>query len=119
MRITGSASVLLLLLASCGPSDFEKQKLAFEQQKYRDEQAAKAEAANKEEQDIKEQKDRWMQCRVSAESEYNADFETWGEPIPSKPGMRSGPANQLQQMKNLLQRKNEQCDRNFPKGISW
>jgi hypothetical protein len=110
---------LSLMLAACGPSDFEKQKLAFEQQKYKDEQAAKAEAAQKEEEDKKEQKDHWMHCRLAAEEAYNQEEKVWGEPVPGKPGLRSGPANQLQDMKNRLQRKNEQCDRNFPKGISW
>ena len=110
---------LCLSVVACGPSDFEKQKLAFEQQKYKDEQAAKAAATEKEEEDKKEQKDRWMNCRLAAENEYNAEIKIWGEPVPGKPGIRSGPANQLHDMKNRLQRKNEQCDRNFPKGISW
>jgi hypothetical protein len=107
------------MLAGCGPSDFEKEKLAFEQQKYKDEQAAKAEATRKEEEDKEEQKKHWMDCRISAEQEYNNSFKSWGSPIPGKPGMRSGPANRLENMENLRQRQNEQCDRNFPKGISW
>jgi hypothetical protein len=119
MRKCVSALTLLLLLASCGPSDFERQKLAFEQQKYKDEQAAKAKAAQDEENAKKEQKDRWVNCRVAAQTQFESDMKTWGEPVPGKPGIRSGPANQLQDMKNLLQRQNEQCDRNFPKGISW
>jgi hypothetical protein len=121
MRNSSSALTVLslLLLAGCGPSDFEKQKLAFEQQKYKDEQAAKAKAAQDEENDKKEQKDRWVNCRVAAQSEFENDMKTWGEQVPGKPGIRSGPANQLQEMKNLLQRQNEQCDRNFPNGISW
>jgi hypothetical protein len=119
MRKFSSALTLLLLLASCGPSDFEKQKLAFEQQKYKDEQAAKAKAAQDEANDKKEQKDRWVNCRVAAQAEFESDMKTWGEPVPGKPGIRNGPANQLKEMKDLLQRQNEQCDRNFPKGISW
>lgn len=110
---------MLLLLSACGPSDFEKQKLAFEQQKFKDEQAAKAEAARKEEEDKQEQKTRWTSCRTTAETEFNDEVKMWGEPVPGKSGIRNGPANQLQDMKNRLQRRNEQCDRNFPKGISW
>jgi hypothetical protein len=112
-------AALALLLVACGPSDFERQKLAFEEQKYKDEQAAKAAAAQKEAEDKQEQKQHWMACRSAAELEYNGDFEHWGTPVPGKPGIRNGPANQMQEMKNLLQRKNEQCDRNFPKGVSW
>jgi hypothetical protein len=111
--------VLCLFLGACGPSDYEKQKLAFEMQKYKDEQAAKAEAARKEAEDKQEQTDRWKTCRIAADGEYNDDFKHWGEPAPGKPGIRSGPANQLEDMKNRLQREKEQCDRNFPKGISW
>jgi hypothetical protein len=112
-------AALALLLSSCGPSDFERQKLAFEEQKYKDEQAAKAAAVQKEEADKQEQKQHWMACRSAAELQYNSDFENWGTPAPGKPGIRNGPANQLENMKNLLQRQVEQCDRNFPKGISW
>jgi hypothetical protein len=119
MKTTIPTVIFSLMLASCGPSDFEKQKLAFEQQKYKDEQAAKAEAAEKEEQDKKEQTDRWMNCRVSASDEYDREFKLWGWPSPGEPGVRNGPANQFAEMKNRLQHKNEQCDRNFPKGISW
>lgn len=114
-----TAVVMSLLLSACGPSDFEKQKLAFEQQKYKDEQAAKAEAARKEEQDKSEQAVRWSNCRMAAQNEFDSDLKLWGQPVPGKQGVRSGPANQLQEMKQLLQQKNEQCDRNFPKGISW
>jgi hypothetical protein len=108
-----------VVLCACGPSDFEKEKLAFEKKKYEDEQATKADAARKEEEDKNEQKDRWMHCRTTAESEFNDEVKLWGTPVPGKPGIRNGPANQLQEMKNRLQRKNEECDRNFPKGISW
>jgi hypothetical protein len=111
--------VLPLMIAACGPSDFERQKLAFEEQKYKDEQAAKAEAARKEEEDKQEQVERWKACRRTASEEYDNEFKMWGEPIRGKPGMRSGPANQLQDMENRLQRKKEQCDHNFPNGISW
>ncbi len=45
------AFVFSLMVEACGPSDFERQKLAFEEQKYKDEQAAKAEAARQEEAD--------------------------------------------------------------------
>jgi hypothetical protein len=110
---------LCLFLVACGPSDFEKQKLAFEQQKYKDEQAAKAAAAEKEEEDKREQKERWMNCRISADNDFNSEFKNWGEPDPGKPGIRNGPANQYKEMQDRLQRKKEQCDRNFPKGISW
>lgn len=110
---------LTSILAGCGPSDFERQKLAFEQQKYKDEQAAKAEAARQEEADKADQKSRWMSCRLAAAQQYSDDLKNWGEPVPGKPGIRSGPANQLQEMKSLRQRQNEQCDRNFPRGISW
>jgi hypothetical protein len=119
MKSTIPMAAMLLVLAGCGPSDFEKQKLAFEQQKYKDEQAAKAEATQKEEEDKKDQTRRWMVCRQTAQDSYNQDFKTWGEPVSGKPGLRSGPAKQIEEMKQLLQRKNEQCDRNFPKGISW
>jgi hypothetical protein len=111
--------VFSFVLSSCGPSNFEKEKLAFEEQKYKDEQAAKAEAARKEEQDKNEQAMKWRSCRFEAEAEYDSDFKMWGEPIHGKPGQRSGPANQMQDMKNRLQRQNEECDRNFPKGISY
>lgn len=110
---------LCIGLYSCGPSDFEKEKLAFEKKKYEDEQAAKAEATRKEEEDKEEQKQRWMSCRTTAENEFNEEVKLWGTPVPGKPGIRNGPANQLQEMKNRMQRKNEECDRNFPKGISW
>ncbi len=108
-----------LVLVACGPSDFERQKLAFEQQKYKDERAARAEAAREEAADKQEQTNHWQACRIAAQDDYNDDFKLWGEPVPGKPGIRHGPANQLQEMKNRLQRKNEQCDRNFPRGISW
>jgi hypothetical protein len=111
--------VFSFVLSSCGPSDFEKQKLAFEQQKYKDEQAAKAEAARKEEQDKQEQTDRWRLCRAAAQGEYESDFSEWGEPVPGKPGIRSGPTNQMKDMKDRLQRQNEECDRKFPKGVSY
>ena len=111
--------LLSLMLAACGPSDFEKQKLAFEQQKYKDEQAAKAEAVRREAQDKQEQTDRWKNCRIAADADFNSEFRNWGEPVPGKPGIRNGPANQYEQMKTRLQRQKEQCDRNFPKGISW
>jgi hypothetical protein len=113
------ALALFMALSSCGPSDFEKEKLAFEKKKYEDEQAAKAEAARKEEADKEEQKQRWISCRMAAENEYNDEFKLWGKPVPGKPGIRSGPADQLQETKNRLQRKQEECARNFPKGISW
>jgi hypothetical protein len=110
---------LPLILTACGPSDFEKRKLAFEEQKYKDEQAAKAEAARKEEQDKQEQRMKWMNCRYAASLEYDNEFKYWGEPVPGKPGVRNGPINQMQDMKNRLQRQNEECDRNFPKGVSY
>jgi hypothetical protein len=110
---------LSMALCSCGPSEFEKEKLAFEKKKYEDEQAAKAEAARKEEEDKQEQKQHWMSCRSTAQAEYDNEFKFWGTPVPGKPGVRNGPVNQMQDMKNRLQRENEECDRNFPKGISW
>jgi hypothetical protein len=113
------ALVLSLVLSSCGPSDFEKQKLAFEEQKYKDEQAAKAEAAQKEEEDKKEQTQRWSSCRIAAQDEYDSDFSTWGQPVPGKPGIRNGPASQMKDMKDRLERQNEECDRKFPKGVSY
>lgn len=119
MKMTFIVLSTSLMLASCGPSDFEKQKLAFEQQKYKDEQSAKAEAARKEEEDKAEQKTHWINCRTEATEEYDGDFKIWGSPVPGKPGVRSGPAKQLEDMKSRLQREKEQCDRNFPKGISW
>jgi hypothetical protein len=113
------ALALSVVLSACGPPEFEKEKLAFEKKKYEDEQAAKAEAPRKEEEDKEQQKQRWITCRTTAETEFNDEVKLWGTPVPGKPGIRNGPANQLQEMKNRLQRKNEQCDRNFPKGISW
>jgi len=110
---------LSVILTACGPSDFERQKLAFEQQKYNDEQAAKAAADLKEANDRLEQSIRWRSCRDVTHLEYVNEFKIWGEPFPGKPGNRSGPANQLQDMKNRVQRKNEECDRNFPKGIGY
>lgn len=111
--------VFSVMVEACGPSDFERQKLAFEEQKYKDEQAAKAEAARQEEEDKQGQTSRWQACRIAAQDDYSSEFKLWGEPVPGKPGVRNGPANQMQEMKNRLQRKGEQCDRNFPKGISW
>jgi hypothetical protein len=119
LALTYAMTVFCLSFAGCGPSDFERQKLAFEQQKYNDEQAAKAEAARKEAEDKQEQSTRWQACRVAAEDEYNREFSHWGSPVPGQPGIRNGPTNQYEDMKNREQRQNEQCDRNFPKGISW
>jgi hypothetical protein len=119
MKFAAACSILSILMIACGPSDFEKQKLAFEQQKYNDEKAAKTEAARKEEEDKNEQKSKWMACRVAASSDYDDEFKLWGQPVPGKPGIRTGPANQLKDIKSELNRKNEQCDRNFPKGVSW
>lgn len=114
-----AALIFSLFLVACGPSDFEKQKLAFEEKKYNDEQAAKAAAAQQEADDKLEQTNHWNLCRATAEDEFSAEVKLWGEPVTGKPGVRNGPANQLQDMKNRLQRKNEECDRNFPKGISY
>jgi hypothetical protein len=83
------------LLGACGPSEFEREKLAFEKKKYDDEQAAKAQAAQKEEQDRKEQKENWMSCRLEASSEYDGEFKLWGTPVPGKPGVRNGPVTNL------------------------
>jgi hypothetical protein len=113
------ALVLSSVLLSCGPSDFEKEKLAFEEQKYKDEQAAKAEAARKEEQDKNEQRMKWNNCNLEAELNYDGEVKLWGEPVPGKPGVRNGPANQLKDMKDRLQRQKEACDRKFPKGVSY
>jgi hypothetical protein len=114
-----AALLLPIILTACGPSDFEREKLAFEEKKYNDEQAAKAVAAQKEEEDKQQQIQRWNACRSAALSDYNAEFSIWGEPVPGKPGVRNGPAAQATEMKNRLQRNNEECDRNFPKGISY
>ena len=111
--------VLPLIITACGPSDFEKQKLAFEQQKYKDEQAAKTEIARNEEQEKLEQRMNWSTCREKATLEYDNDFKYWGEPVHEKTGVRNGPINQMEDMKNRLQRQNEQCDRDFPKGIGY
>ena len=108
-----------LSATSCGPSSYEREKLAFEEQKYKDEQTAKADAAQREVEDKQEQVERWRTCRVASENDFNDEINNWGELIPGKHGLRRGPANQLQDMKNRRQQKNEQCDRNFPKGISW
>ena len=110
---------LSLFLAACGPSDFERQKQAFEEKKYNDEQAAKAAAAQQEAADKLEQTNQWNACRALSQREYNSDFSNWGEATPGKPGHREGPANQLEDIRNRLQRQNEECDRNFPKGISY
>ena len=82
--------------------DLEKQRLAFEQQRYRDEQAAKAEAARKEEENKRQQGMNWYLCRSGATAEYDQDFKLWGEPDPQKRGVRHGPANQLEEMKEPL-----------------
>jgi hypothetical protein len=119
MRILILSFVFSLMLVACGPSDFEKQKLAFEVRKYNDEQAAKADAAQKEAEDKKEQGEHWRACRFAADADYDSEFKLWGRPVSGKPGVRSGPEHQLQEMKNRLRLKTEQCDRNFPKGISW
>lgn len=107
------------MLIGCGPSDFEKEKLAFEKRKYEDEQRAKADAARQEAQDQQNQLVKWRACRASAESDYDSEFNMWGEPVSGKTGVRNGPANQLREMKDRLQRRREQCDHNFPKGIAW
>jgi hypothetical protein len=114
-----AALALSLLLAGCGPSELEKEKLAFEEKKYNDEQAAKAEAIRKEQDEIQQQTQHWSACRLAASEDYDNEFKYWGEPVPGKPGVRNGPIEQMQDMKNRLQRKNEECDRNFPKGISY
>ena len=119
MKRTLAILALVPIFTGCGASDLERQKLAFEQQKYKDEQVAKAEAARKDEQDKAEQTTHWITCRRAATEQYDNDLKNWGSPVPGKPGIRSGPANQLHEMKNLLQRQNEQCDRNFPRGVSW
>lgn len=111
--------LLSLCLAGCGPSDFEKRKLALEEQKYKDAKAAKEEAQRKEEEEKKKQKELWMNCRVRAETDYNSEFSMWGEPVPGKPGQRQGRADQLENMKRRRQQAEDKCDRNFPKGISW
>jgi hypothetical protein len=108
-----------LVLSACGASEYEKEKLAFEKKKYEDEQAAKAEAARKEEQDKTEQQQHWVTCRGEAEEDYNHESEHWGTPVVGKPGVHEGPAKQLEDMKNRLQRAKEGCDRNYPKGRSW
>ena len=84
MRKTVTVASMLafsLFLAACGPSEYEKEKLAFEKKKYEDEQAAKAAAAQKDEQDKAEQKEHWIACRDEAEEDYNSEFRNWGEPI--------------------------------------
>ena len=40
-------------------------------------------------------------------------------PVADKPGVRSGPANQLKEMKDRMEREKENCDHKFPKGISY
>jgi hypothetical protein len=114
-----AAFVLSSVLLSCGPSNYEKEKLAFEEQKYKDEQAAKVEAARKEEQDKNEQTMKWSNCRLEAQSDYDSEFKLWGSPVPGKPGVRNGPASQMKDMEARLQRQKEECDHNFPKGISY
>jgi hypothetical protein len=119
MKRVIAALALSLVLAGCGPSDFEREKLAFEEKKYNDEQAAKAEAARKEEEDKQQQIQGWNECRSAALRDYNTEFSLWGEPEPGKPGVRNGPAAQATEMKNRLDRRNEECDRHFPKGMSY
>jgi hypothetical protein len=110
---------LCFSFVACGPSEFEKEKLAFEKKKYEDEQAAKAAAEQKQEQDKAEQKEHWMACRAEADDDYDNEFKHWGEPVAGKPSVREGPAKQLEDMKNRRQRSREACDRDFPKGRSW
>lgn len=110
---------LCFAFVACGPSDFEKEKLAFEKKKYEDEQAAKAEAARKDEEDKAEQKQNWMDCRIAADKAYDEEFKYWGTPVPGKPGVRNGPVQQMEAMKNRQQKAKEDCDHNFPRGISW
>src|SRR5690348_13833241 len=119
MKRVIAALALSLVLAGCGPSELEKERLAFEEKKYNDEQAAKAEALRKEQEEIQQQTQHWSACRLAASQDYDYEFKYWGEPVPGKPGVRNGPIEQMQDMKNRLQRKNEECDRNFPKGISY
>jgi hypothetical protein len=102
-----AALALSMAVSACGPSEFEKEKLAFEKKKYEDERAAKAEATRKEEEDKEGQKQHWMSCRTTADTDFNDEVKLWGTPVPGKPGVRNGPANQLQEMKNRLQRKLE------------
>lgn len=110
MRKLFLTSLIIFYSAGCGPSDFERQKLAFEQQKY------KAVAIQKEADEKDDQQVQWRDCRSAAVEEYYADFERWSKPAPGKPG--NGPANQLQEMKDRLFRKVDQCNRNFPKGVN-
>jgi hypothetical protein len=119
MKRVIAALALSLVLAGCGPSDYEREKLAFEEKKYNDEQAAKAEAAKQEAEAAEREKTNWLMCRADAEQAYNNDFKYWGEPVPGKSGVRNGPIAQMEDMKNRLQRKQEECDRNFPKGINY
>jgi len=143
-----AALVLSLVLAGCGPSELEKERLAFEEKKYNDEQAARAEAAKREAEKLafeqqkeaeklafEQQKYRdeqaakaaaaskertnWLMCRSEAEQEYNNEFKYWGEPVAGEAGVRNGPSAQMEEMKNRLQRKQEECDRDFPKGIDY
>jgi hypothetical protein len=53
-----------LILIASGSSDFDRQKLAFQQQKCKNEQAAKAEAALNEEQDKADQGVKWRIAAV-------------------------------------------------------
>ena len=119
MKTLLAIAIIALAVVGAGLWQLQRQRLAFEEQQYKDQQAAKAEAAQKEAADKEQQAERWRLCRAASEDEYNSDFRTWGDPVPGKPGMRSGPATQIEDMKNRLQRENEECDRNFPKGISY
>jgi hypothetical protein len=76
-------------------------------------------SAAQREQEGKQQVERWKSCRVAAENDFNDEVNNRGELMPGKHGLRRGPANQLQDMKNRRQQKNNQCNRNFPKGIIW
>ena len=89
MKRVIAALALSLVLAGCGPSELEKERLAFEEKKYNDEQAAKAAAAKQEEgrlafeqqkyrdeqaargEATRKERINWVMCRSEAEQEYN------------------------------------------------
>src|SRR5690348_5365888 len=119
MKRVIAALVLSLVLAGCGPSELDKERLAFEEKKYNDEQEGKADALSKEQKEIQQKTQHWSAIRLAANQDYNYEFKYWSEPVPGKLRVRNGPIEQMQDMKNRLQRKNEECDCNFPKGITY
>ena len=70
---------LLSMGACCDQADIERRKIALEEQKYRDEQAAKTAAAQREQDERMLQEGQWDACRADAE---DAPARVRSSPVP-------------------------------------